>query len=174
MREPQKKGIKDIFKKIKESVSGAERTFHGNLGREALDTADKLGTKLPKALQPEEYSPDDMAKAMKAWKEQGMGKIGNQPNFGKGYRNPDYYTSDHLSKMTKGNRDYITKSDDPYTMMKYGEMAKKISKQNFVEMRPSPSKGEIAAGRAITTGGILGTGAAKAHSYWTNKKNEKK
>lgn len=160
MQEPQRKGIKDIFKKIKEGVSGAERTFHGNLGRDVLDTADRLGKKLPKALQTEEYSPEDMAKAMKVWKEQGMGKIGNQPKGDK--------------MMSKPIPNYITKSDDPYTMMKYGEMSKKILKQNLVEMRPSPSKGEIAAGRAITTGGILGTGAAKAHSYWTDKKNEKK
>jgi hypothetical protein len=169
MQEPQRKGIKDLFKKIVKGASDAEKTIHGNLGRDVADAADRLGKKLPKFLSPEEYDQSDMDKAMDIWKKQGMGKIGNQP---KG----DKY-------MTKPKDNYVTKPNDgeyvndPYTAMKYSAFAKKLkdtNKDNLVMRREPPSKGEIAAGRAITTGGILGTGAAKAHSYWTDKKNEKK
>jgi hypothetical protein len=166
MQEPQRKGIKDLFKKVVKGVGDAERTFHGNLGRDVLDAADKAGSKLPKFLSPEEYSQGDMDKAMKIWKEQGMGKIGNKPS------------GDHYMNKPKGDN-HMGK---PYSMG--GDMGKyeffgqfndnKIPKDNLVMRREPPSKGEIAAGRAITIGGAAGTTAAGAHSYWTNKKNEQK
>lgn len=185
MQEPQRKGLKDLFKKIVKKVSDTEKTIHGNMGRDAMDAADNLGERLPRFLKPDsdDVNPKDMAKAMEIWRTQGMGKIGNQPNSGKGYRHPDYYTSDHLDKMAKKNRDYVTKPsndeyivEDNYTAMKYSAFAKKMleNQKPIMLNRLPPSKGEIAAGRAITTGAALGTGAAKAHSYWTDKKNEKK
>jgi hypothetical protein len=85
--------------------------------------------------------------------------------------------------MNKPKDNYVEKPSedagivhDPYTAMKYTAYAKKwgkgMPKDNLVMRRPDPSKGEIAAGRAISTGSALGYGAAKAHSYWTDKKNE--
>jgi hypothetical protein len=188
MREIEKKGFKDVIKKVVDAASSAEKKFHGNLGRGALDAADKAGSKLPKSLSPEEYSQADMDKAMNIWKNQGMGKIGNQPT-GKPYSQGgdmgkyEFFGQFNPKKNTKG--DYVNKPSedggivhDPYTAMKYTAYAKKwgngIPKDNLVMRREPPSKGEIAAGRAISTGSALGYGAAKAHSYWTDKKNEQK
>ncbi len=185
MQEIQRKGLKDLFKKVVKSASDAEKTFHGNLGRDALDAADRVGSKLPRALHPDEYSPEDMDKAMNIWKSQGMGKIGNN-STGKPYSmggdmgKYEFFGQFNPKKNTKG--DYVNKPsgdgvvDDTYTAMKYTNYAKKwgngMSKDNLVMRREPPSKGEIAAGRAITGGSALGYGAAKAHSYWTDKKNE--
>lgn len=190
MQEIQRKGLKDLFKKIVKSASDAEKSFHGNVGRQALDAADYAGSKLPKALSPEEYSQADMDKAMKIWKEQGMGKIGKKPDGDRFMNKPngDHYMEkpkgDHYMNKPKG--DYVRKIEDPEGWGKPysqgGEMGKyeffgqfnnnKTPKDNLVMRREPPSKGEIAAGRAITGGSALGYGAAKAHSYWTDKKNE--
>jgi hypothetical protein len=184
MREIEKKGFKDVIKKVVDAASSAEKKFHGNLGRGALDAADYAGSKLPKSLSPEEYSQADMDKAMNIWKNQGMGKIGNQPtgkphSMGGNMGKYEFFGQFNDKKKPKG--DYVSKPsddgvvEDTYTAVKYSALAKKLkdmNKDNFVMRRADPSKGEIAAGRAISTGAALGTGAAKAHSYWTDKKNE--
>lgn len=181
MYEAPKKGMKDFLKKIGEKISNAEKDFHGNVGRGALNAADKLGSKLPKFLQPEDsVDPKDMARAMEAWKNHGTGKIGNDPNFGKGYRSPEYYNGDHMSKMAdlnnkaKAKKNYVEKYEESPT--------RKFDVRDYMSNEPMngkfvkapPSKGEIAAGRAISIGYLGGGGAAAAHSYWTNKKNENK
>jgi hypothetical protein len=187
MQEIPKRGVKDVLKKIVSKVGDAEKTFHGNLGRNVLDAADKAGSKLPKFLSPEEFTQADMDNAMKIWKQQGTGKIGNQPT-GKPYSQGgdmgkyEFFGQFNPKKSTKG--DYVNKPSgdgvvhDPYTAMKYTAYAKKwgagIPKDNLVMRRADPSKGEIAAGRAISIGAAAGGTAASAHSYWTNKKNEKK
>lgn len=182
MQEPQRKGLKDLFKKIVKSASETEKTFHGNLGRNALDAADKAGSKLPKALSPEEYSQADMDAAINIWKNQGMGKIGNQPT-GKPYSmggdmgKYEFFSQFNDKKKPKGN--YPNKPSEQRDLIRKQGISgfpdfDKADSFNGVLRREPPSKGEIAAGRAITTGAALGTGAAKAHSYWTDKKNEKK
>ena len=187
MQEPQRKGLKDLFKKIVKKVSDTEKTIHGNMGRDALDAADNLGERLPRFLKPDsdDVNPKDMAKAMEIWRTQGMGKIGNN-SIGKPYSmggdmgKYEFFGQFNPKKGTKG--DYVNKPsgdgvvDDTYTAMKYSAFAKKMleNQKPIMLNRLPPSKGEIAAGRAITTGAALGTGAAKAHSYWTDKKNEKK
>jgi len=183
MQEPQKKGIREILKKIKEGVSGAERTFHGNLGRGVLDAADKLGSKLPKALQPDEYSPEDMTKAMQIWKEQGMGKIGNKPDADRISRNKAYFESNNYDTPKK-QRDLIrnrgiSSFPDYNKSDKVDGVMSNWRKQMEENMNPYPSRvpptqAEIAAGRSVTLGGAAGASAAAAHSYWTQKKNENK
>lgn len=171
MQESQRKGLKDLFKKIVKKVGDTEKTIHGNMGRSAIDAADNLGERLPRFLKPDsdDVDPKDMVKAMEIWRTQGMGKIGNQP---KGDRYMNKTRDNYVTKPS--NDEHMV--EDTYTAMKYSAFAKKmLENQNPIMFnRLPPSKGEIAAGRAITTGAALGTGAAKAHSYWTDKKNEKK
>jgi hypothetical protein len=184
MREIERKAsdkLKDFISRVGKKLSEAESNVSGGVGRSANkmasgveNLAERLKSK-PKQQGPS-HSQADMDKAMEVWKTQGMGKIGNKPNFGKGYRNPDYYTSDHLSKMTKGNRDYITKSDDPYTMMKYGEMSKKILKQNYVEKRKPYTGAEKQLGRDLRDAAMFGglTGEAINYAMDSNESERKK
>ncbi len=170
MREIEKKAsekLREFIGRVGKKIGEAESNMAGGIGRSANKMAsgvENLAERL-KSKQKQDYSQEDMDKAMEIWRTQGMGKIGNQPNSGKGYRNPDYYTSDHLNKMAKENRDYITKSDDPYTMMKYGEMSKKILNQNFVEKRKPYTGAERQLGRDIRDTAMFGGLAGEAINY---------
>lgn len=183
MRESQRKGFRDVLKKIVDAASDAEKNFHGNLGRDVLGAADKLGSKLPKALSPEEYSAEDMKNAMELWKNQGLGKIGNKPDADRISRNKAYFDSNNYDTPKKQRdliRDRGIASFPEYNKAdKVDGVMSNWKKQMEENMKPIPSRvpptqAEVAAGRAVTLGGAAGASAAAAHSYWTQKKNESK
>lgn len=159
MREIEKKAsdkLREFIGRVGKKIGEAESNMAGGIGRSANkmasgveDLAERLKSK-PKQQGPS-YSQEDMDKAMEIWKNQGLGKIGNQPKA-------DKY-------MSKPIPDYITKSDDPYTMMKYGEMSKKILNQNFVEKRKPYTSAERKLGRDIRDTAMFGGLAGEAINY---------
>jgi len=158
MREIERKAsdkLKDFISRVGKKIGEAESNMAGGIGRSANkmasgveSMAERLKSK-PKQEGPS-YSQADMDKAMEIWKEQGMGKIGNKPKGDK--------------MMNKPIPDYITNSNDPYSMMKYGEMSKKILKQNYVEKRPYTSA-ERKLGRDIRDTAMFGGLAGEAINY---------
>ena len=168
MREIERKAsdkLKDFISRIGKNISEAEGNMSGSVGRGANklasgveSMAERLKSK-PKQEGPS-YSQADLDKAMEIWKTQGMGKIGNKPKDNAPTIKLDGINRAPSDKMmNKPIPDYITNSNDPYTMMKYGEMSKKILKQNYVEKRPY-TRGERQLGRDVigigATGGLIG------------------
>jgi len=179
MREIEKKAsekLREFIGRVGKKIGEAESNMAGGIGRTANKMAsgveglaERLKSK-PKQ-QAQDYSQEDMDKAMEIWRTQGMGKIGNQPKGDKYMNKPS-----GNKYMNKPIPDYISKSDDPYTMMKYGEMSKKILNQNFVEKRKPYTGAERQLGRDIRDTAMFGglTGEAINYAMDSNEAERKK